>query len=198
MTDEGKALVLRKAKEVNDISLEYQLAHAVFACNKLTEQAVKQANEKTRAALQERAKSAKTREDREDVRREMDSLKNPYRIYIEYVNGMPEDGARVVRLPASNQLVIEMPRCLLDKAVKDGWYQNPDAVKKLRKTKAHELGHIVLNLDALMHINGTQGTKDMRGHETEESANLFADELLRLRKERNAQLRQDPSLKDVF
>jgi len=37
MTPEKKTSVKEKAKEVNDISLQYQLAHAAFACNKLLE-----------------------------------------------------------------------------------------------------------------------------------------------------------------
>jgi len=193
-----KKEILRLASELNDLSMEYQLAHVIFACNKLTENIVKDINNSKLADLTERARAARTDEDRTRIRREMDSLKNPYRIYVEYVNDMPEDGARVVRLPDSNQLVIALPRKLLDKTLCNGWYQDAEAVKKLRETVAHEIGHIILNIKELMQNDGTQGSKDFNGRASEADAGIFAAELIRLRKERNNKLRNDPVFRDVF
>jgi len=188
----------KKAKEVSDVSMEYQLAHVIFACNKLTEAVVKNINETKRLRLMERVNVARTDGDRADIRKEMDALKNPYRIYVEYVNDMPEDGARVVRLPDSNHLVIVLPRKLLEKSLENGWYKSAEAVEKLRGTVAHEIGHIVLNIAKLMENDSTRGSKDMGDNASENNARIFAEELIRLRKERNSKLRNDPIMGDVF
>ena len=197
---EKTKFVKNKAKEVNDISLQYQLAHAAFACNRLLEHDFNEYCKKRRSELKEEAKTA-SKESLQTINEKLDELQKPYQIYIDYLNDIPEDGARVVRIPLSNrtQLVINLPKRILNEAVDPvtKWYKNPEAIKSLRKKTAHELGHIVLNTEEIFKSYGTQGTKDIIG-EDEEAAKIFAKTLLDLRKERNEKIREDPNLIDAF
>jgi Zn-dependent peptidase ImmA (M78 family) len=52
---------------------------------------------------------------------------------------------------------------------------------------AHELGHIALHSGVLSTIESTNGSNELKG-KFEEEANRFAEELLRLRDERNKAL----------
>jgi hypothetical protein len=199
MTDEEKVSIKKKAKEVNDISLQYQLAHATFACNMLLEHDFDEYCKKRRSELNDKAKSASD-EVLRSIRDQLEELEKPYQIYIEYLD-IPEDGARVVRVPLSNrnQLVIYLPRKILNDAVDPStkWYKNPEALKALREKTAHELGHIVLSTEKIFSSYGMYGTKDITGEE-EDTAKIFAKTLLELRKERNEKIRKDPKLIDVF
>jgi len=199
MTSEEIAFVKEKAKEVNDISLEYQLAHATFACNKLLEHYFDQYCKKRRSELNEKAKSA-SEEALRSISEELDELEKPYQIYIEYID-IPDDGARVVRVPLSNrtQLVIYLPLKILNEAVDPvtKWYKAPEALKVLREKTAHELGHIVLSAEKIFRSHGMYGTKVIKGDE-EEAAKMFAKTLIELRKERNEKIRKDPKLIDAF
>ena len=192
--------VKHKAKEVNDISMHYQLAHATFACNKLLEQIYDEYCKKQRNELKEQAKSA-SKEAIRSINEKLDELEKPCRIYIEYLEKIPEDGARVVRVPLSNrtQLVMYLPKCILNEAVdpSTGWYKSSKALKKLREITAHELGHIVLSPEKIFSSCGTHGTKGITGEE-EAMAKIFAKTLLELRKERNEKIRNDPKLRDAF
>jgi len=149
--------------------------------------------------LSEKVKSA-SEEGLRIIREELEELEKPYHIHIEYL-GIPEDGARVVRVPLGNrnQLVIYLPIKTLNEAVDPAtkWYKNPEAIKALRKMTAHELGHIVLSTEEIFRSRGLYGTKNITGEE-EDAAKLFAEELLKLRKERNEKIRNDPKLKDAF
>jgi hypothetical protein len=191
--------VKKKAKEVNDISLQYQFAHATFACNRLLESDFNKYCEKRRSELREEAKSA-SEDALHSIQEKLEELEKPYHIYIDYLN-IPEDGARVVRVPLSNrtQLVINLPLKILNEAVDPAtkWYKNQKKKKKLRKQTAHELGHIILSTEKIFSSYGLYGTKGITGEE-EELAKIFAKTLLELRKERNEKIRKDPNLSDVF
>lgn len=175
--------IKRKAKEINDISLDYHLSHAVFACNKQIEETHKRNAETKLNKLRKSLSLAYGRKDIEamaDIKAEIKSLKPAPRIYVEYVPDMSEESGRVVKI--NNQLVISLPLKLLEKSKnKDGSY-NEAGVKALRKKMAHELGHIVLNLEALLSIDNLQGSKFL-DPETHRDADIFAEELLRLRHE---------------
>ena len=183
--------VKEKAKQVNDTSMDYHLSHAVFACNKIIESEFKEYISKRVAKLNDQLLSAEKSNNADkigEVLREIDLLKRPFRIYVEYFDEKNTAMARVVHLQISNQLVIYLPIALLRQSINaDGSY-NIDVVKKLRHLTAHELGHIALQTRELLEDEGTQGSILLSNGDTEKEANLFADELLRLRHERNKRL----------
>jgi hypothetical protein len=199
MTPAKTNSVKEKAREVNYVSLRYQLAHAALACNKLLEHDFNEYCKKRRSELSKEAQSA-SEETLRSIREQLEELEKPYQIYIEYLD-IPEDGARVVRVPLSNrtQLVINLPKKILSEAVDPGtrWYKNPEAIKSLRQKTAHELGHIILDPDKIFRSYGMDGTKGITG-EDEDAANIFAKTLLELRKEKNEKIRTDPKLRDAF
>jgi Zn-dependent peptidase ImmA (M78 family) len=188
------------AKKLNDMSLDYHLAHAVFACNKLVEDAFRRYSLAKIKKLKERLLSDETNNDVEkmvELKADIRLLERPFRISVEYVTGMDAEGGRVIKLPESAQFVISLPKKLLDQSkTKDGFY-NPDGVKTLRRLMAHELGHIALHIEELLEIDGTQGTK-LLSDEAETGADIFAHELLQLRHERNERLYTTGLYKTAF
>jgi hypothetical protein len=108
-----------------------------------------------------------------------------YYIYVEYLN-MPADVNRVVK--TESQLIVSLSKELLENARnKDGSFIG-DGLKKLRWVTAHELGHALLHSENVK-LGGTQGSIDLNDID-EKEAGLFADELLRLRHERNEALKK--------
>jgi Zn-dependent peptidase ImmA (M78 family) len=78
---------------------------------------------------------------------------------------------------------------------KDGSY-NIDAVKKLRRLTAHELGHIALQTKELLEDESTQGTILLSNGDIEREADFFAEELLRFRREWNKRLFESGNWKE--
>jgi len=180
--------IKQKAKLINDTSMEYHLSHAIFACNKITEAEFKNdyLNNK-KDEYTKRLQAAEKAGDTEEIARTIkiiEQLKAPYRVYIEYIK---RGKARAIFFAAGNQIVITLPKQLLDQSRDAGGLYDVTGVKNLRRTTAHELGHIALHLNDLVKIASTQGTIDLKGKK-EDEANLFADELLALRYKRNEDL----------
>ena len=181
-----------KAAEVSRISLDYHFTHAVFACNKLLEDDFKRKRKKETSRLNDDLKKAYRKKEDSRVKllkKKIASLNLPkYRIFVDYVGFKDPEAARVVR--TENQLIISLHKSLCDNTKNaDGSY-DPSAVQKLRYIMAHELGHIILHTDELLSTEGTQGSKDITGEEEvkerlEQEASCFAEELMRLRLERN-------------
>jgi hypothetical protein len=185
----------QKAKLVNDISRHYHLSHAVFACNKILESEFKDYLETKTAKLRERLLAAEKSNDQDriaEILRDTDRLKRPFRIYVDYFGYSDDENmvrARAVHLADSNQFVIYLPKALLDKSINEARTYNADVVKRLRRLMAHELGHIILHTKELLDDQGTQGSTLLSGNaDTEREADIFADELLHLRRERNGGL----------
>ena len=186
-----KSAIEKKAKEVNNISLDYHLSHATFACDKLIETAYRDFATEHIRDLREKIYSAYKRRDEKTVEYLLQDkaiwdsrLKN--HIFVEYGNLTEEDAGRAVKV--DNQIVISLPDKLLKNSRNPDGSYNPEGVKKLRKIMAHELGHIVLHTEQLLRIDTTQGSKDLREPQLEQEADQFANELLRLRTERNESL----------
>jgi len=188
MTSEEIAMVKQKADLINCISMDYHLSHAVFACNKITEAEFKDNYLKNKKdEYKERLQAAENAGNIEEIARinkVIEQLKAPYRIYIEYIK---RGKARAIFLVPSNQFVITLPEGLLAQSRDANGAYNETGVKELRRTTAHELGHIALHIKDLLKNPSTQGTLDMKGKQ-EEEANLFSDELLALRYKRNKEL----------
>jgi len=181
--------VKQKAKQVNDISMNYHLSHAVFACNKIIEadfkEYIREKTEDYKARLQAAEKAGDTKEIIE-ISKKIEQLKAPCRIYIEYIK---RGKARVIFLIDCNQFIITLPEELLTQSKDANGFYDVAGVKKLRWTTAHEIGHTVLHTKDLIKNTSTQGSIDLsRGKEGEEEADIFAKELLALRHKRNEDL----------
>ena len=188
------------AAQINTISLNYHLAHAVFACNKIVEDVFKRHSQKRIKNLKETLQEAEKKNDIKKISgilTEIDRLGRPFRIYVEYVSDMDIEGGRVIKLPLSNQFVISLPEDLLRQSWNSDGTYNTDGVKVLRNRMAHELGHIALHIEELLEIDGTQGSK-LLTKEAEDEANIFAVELLKLRHERNEQLYKTGIYREAF
>ena len=192
--------VKQKAAQVNEISLDYHLSHAVFACNKIVEDVFKQYSEGKVDNLNKALQKAREYNDEKkvsEIKIDIERLRRPFRIYIEYVPDMDIKGGRVIKLPLSNQFVISLPGdLLLQSRNNDGSY-NIDGVKALRHRMAHELGHIALHIEDLLEINSRQGAK-LLSEEAEKEADIFATELIKLRHQRNEQIYKTGVYKEAF
>ena len=182
--------VKNKARQIFTLSLNYHLSHAVFACNKTVEDILKRHSQEKIETLKKDLQKAEENNDTVKIAEIVSNIQyfsRPFRIYVEYVPEMDIEGGRVVRLPSSNQLIISLPEKLLKKSCnKDGSY-NADGIRTLRKRMAHELGHIALHIEELLIDDSTQGSISLTDN-AEVEADIFADELLRLRHERNEKL----------
>ena len=180
-----------KAGKVNDISLDYHLTHAVFACDKLLEDSFRESGRKEIERLNNALKKA-YREKNDDavakLIKERKALKLvKYHIFVDYIDMDDPEAGRVIK--AENKLIISLPRKLLEQTRGENETFVPVGVEKLRKVMAHELGHIVLHTDKLLFIDNMVGSKQLNG-EQEKEANWFATELLRLRHERNEKMKR--------
>jgi hypothetical protein len=183
--------VKQQAFLLNETSLDYHLSHAVFACNKIIEGELKRYSAAKIKELKERLHAAEKNNNFEKIKEisiEIDRLKRPFRISVEYFDDENMGGGRVIRLPESNQFVISLPKNLLKQSRKQDGSYDEEGVRKLRCMMAHEIGHIALQIKELLELPGLQGTKLMSTDQEEEEAIIFAEELLRLRHERNKRL----------
>jgi ferredoxin len=192
--------VKQKAAQVNEISLDYHLSHAVFACNKIVEDVFKQHSEGKVDNLSKALQKAKEHNDDKkisEIKNDIERLRRSFRIYIEYVPDMDIEGGRVIKLPLSNQFVISLPGDLLRQSRNDDGSYNIDGVKTLRHRMAHELGHIALHIEDLLEINSRQGAK-LLSEEAEKEADIFAAELIKLRHQRNEHIYKTGVYKEAF
>jgi len=178
-----------KAADVNKISLDYHLTHAVFACDRLLADEFKKIEGEKTKELNKELQDAYRKKDDIAIARAMEKTKTlslkKYHIFVDYID-MPPDAGRVVK--AENKLIISLPKKLAtDARQEDGTFKQ-GGVQKLRKVMAHELGHVVLHTDALINTDSLNGSSELKGTE-EKEADIFAEELLRLRHERNKLLK---------
>jgi hypothetical protein len=178
-----------KAADVNKISLDYHLTHAVFACDRLLADDFKKIGEVKTKNLNKELQDACRKNDVvaiEEVMKKTKALSvKKYRIFVDYIDMSPESG-RVVK--ADSKLIISLPQKLATDAKVEKGKVNSAGIKKLRQVMAHELGHIVLHTEALINTDSLNGSSDLKGDE-ENEADIFATELLRLRHERNELLK---------
>jgi Zn-dependent peptidase ImmA (M78 family) len=186
-----------KAREVNDISLDYHLSHALCASNALIKQTAKEHLREKITALKIRLQTAIGRNDTVaivQIRAEIELLSRPVLIYVEYIDNMMEDGGRVVWI--NSQLIISLPKKLAnDSRSKDGSL-NSAGVSRLREIMAHELGHIMLHIDEWLDTDNLRGDK-LLSDDAEAEAWSFARELLELRHARNEQYFKSGAYKNL-
>jgi len=183
--------VNNEAGKLNDISLDYHLTHAVLACDKMLEAAYKNAGQKERTRIKAALQKAYQKKDKAGIKKlmeEKNSLKTiKYHVFVDYIDMDDPEAGRVIQ--AEDKLIISLPKKFAENTRDvDGSFNNA-SVSKLRKTMAHELGHIVLHTDKLLSIKDRVGSKQIEGQQ-EQEANWFADELLRLRHIRNEMLKE--------
>lgn len=179
-----------RAKQIFDLSLNYHLSHAVFACNKIVEDTFKRYSQEKIQSLKKELQKAEESNDIAkiaSITSDIQYFSRPFRIYVEYVPEMDIEGGRVVRLPLTNQFIISLPEKLLQKSWNEDGSYNTDGIRALRHRMAHELGHIALHIEEILKDDGTQGSISLADN-AEDEANIFAAELLRLRHERNEML----------
>ena len=110
---------IEKANEVNELSLNYHLSHATFACNVLLEKEMERILSEELKELSEKIKIAYKEENREECKALMGknfkarSTYNKLQIYVGYLKTPKETGFTVRE---KDQLVVYLPKELLDKS----------------------------------------------------------------------------------
>jgi hypothetical protein len=154
--------------EIMDISQEYFIVPIIYACNKWLNNELRMVNSKKIKELHNKLK--KTISNKEEIREEIDSLMEPCRIEIEYID-MHKEGARTIVF--CNKVIICLPRELLKKD--DNRKIKQESINHIKKIVVHEIAHIILNLSK------STGLNFMRSFdEKEKETNLLANELSKI------------------
>jgi hypothetical protein len=181
--------IKRKAEEVNRISLNYHLTHAVFACNQMLRDIYKRERESELRGLNRALQKAYREEDLKEQKNILEKKRRieqkvKYYIYVEYINDMPADENRVIK--TERQLIVSLSGKLLEQARSEDGSFIKGGLNRLRQVTAHELGHALLHFED-MKPGALQGSKEL-DNAAETEAALFAKELLNLRHERNERI----------
>ena len=172
----GNDLIIMKAQEIKNISVRYPLSQAIFACEELIADKIKKMKTNSIQKLKKQLIDAYHSDIKkaEEIKKELDKLTlspNRIHIFIEYIN-MDITGGRTIYLSSSNQLIIVLPKQLLE---------TQNGRQKIKSMIAHELGHIVLNFDKLINAKGLFGSKELGVNDLSDlEADKFAKELLDL------------------
>lgn len=188
-----KGEVCKVAAQVSDVSLDYHFTHAAFAGNKMLEDNFKERHHKEVSLIKKELKVACQKNDTAEIDRLIERekyLRPPkHRIFVDYIKFDKAYSLRAVArvVKAKDRFIITLPKSLIDGTRgADGSYKpDPGNVQTLRRLMAHELGHIILHTDRLLSIDGIEGTREIVEKELEREADWFAEELMRLRLERN-------------
>lgn len=163
-----------KAKAISDLSKQFYLSHTRDACeNFLYSQLDDIYNSKIndikhKIAEAEGEKLDNLIEEKQNIEREIKETR--FRIYIDYSDKISY--ARTVKINNGYEIVTPKP--------------NPkckESIMSVRKSIAHELGHLILHLEDLVCTHDTRGTKLIKDPSKEKEANEFADEIIRLKSE---------------
>lgn len=187
--------IKQKAKDVTKASEKFQLSHATYACQTLIRDLViesyKSKYDDLSKKIEERILRELDYDEQLEERNRLEMLikQKSFHIDVAYIETTSEDAARVIKL--DNSFVINLSKDLERKIFdKDGNY-NYNVIRKIRHLMAHELGHLILHTDELLNIDGTQGSKLINDDEKEDEASCFGEQLINLRKERNAKIYHD-------
>lgn len=112
-----------------------------------------------------------------------------FHIVVTYKETHSEDAARVIKTETA--FVINLSQDLKEKIFTESGDYNYNVIQKIRKLRAHEIGHLILHTNDLLNIEGTQGSKLITDSEKEEEADFFGEQLLSLRKDRNKKIHLD-------
>lgn len=181
------------AAEVNKISEKYQLIHATFAIEKLIEDKLRK-NINEEIANIRRQLTLETDKDVQDrLFKQIQELRTDMggrvRIIVEYLPQIEDDRARLTR-SGRNTFWIFLPKSMEDIRKSDGTIDF-GRMSRLRRLMAHELGHIVLHTGILFPC------VNLPDEEKECQAELFATELIDLRKDRNEEIYSDCHYREI-
>lgn len=203
MLEQAKADRIQElAAQVNETSEMYQLIHAMFAIEKMyRDNNSSQYKAKVGQILNRLSNPALGAEERENLVREAKNLKESYNkkinILVDYIPQIQGNSARIT-WTQNNTFMIVLPKSMESTRGTDGKI-NFEVLSTLRKLMAHELGHIVLHSGLFDFPCGVQG-----GHKqieisavSEEEAELFADALISLRRDRNAEIYEGGHFKNI-
>lgn len=203
MLEQAKvARIQEMAVRVNEISEMYQLIHAMFAIEKMyRDNSGSQYRAKVREILDRLSNPALSAEERENLVLEAKNLKENYskkiNILVDYIPQIQENSARIT-WTQNNTFMIVLPKSMESTRGEDGKI-NFKVLGALRKLMAHELGHIVLHsglFDSPCDVQS--GHKQIEiSAVSEEEAELFASELISLRRDRNAEIYEDGRFKSI-
>lgn len=190
------------AAQVNETSEMYQLIHAMFAIEKMyRDNSSNQYKAKVGHILDRLGNPALGAEERENLVREAKNLREIYskkiNILVDYIPQIQENSARIT-WTQSNTFMIVLPKSMESTRSADGKI-NFEVLAALRKLMAHELGHIVLHsglFDSPCDVQESHKQIEI-SDASEEEAELFADALISLRRNRNAEIYEDGRFKNI-
>ena len=202
MLSTRKNEIRNKAKEINDLSENFQMIHATYATQEYIKSIVKEFYQKKLDVIKSRI-SEKIQKDCDITQelKEKDQLeavikRNRAIINVDYIDITDEKVARVVKV--DNAFTIYLASSLRDSIFTESHEYNYTTIQKIRELMAHELGHLNLHTKELLSEDGTQGTLTIKDDEKETEANFFGEQLLNLRKERNKKIRHDGGAEKLF
>jgi len=194
--------IREKAKEINDLSEQFQMVHATYATQEYIKSIVKDFYQKKlddlKARIAEKIQKDLdiTQELEEKEQLEVVIKRNRAIINIDYIDIPDEKVARVVKV--DNAFTIYLAASLRDSIFTESHDYNYTTIQKIRELMAHELGHLTLHTKDLLLEDGTQGSITIEDDEKEAEANFFGEKLLDLRKERNKKIRCDGGAENLF
>ena len=194
-----KQEIRNKAAEITKESEKYQLIHATYAARSMIKSMVmnyyKEKCDELSQRIQDRLKKGLDIENETNEKKDLltKAKQSSFHIDVEYIDTKTEDMARVIKI--ENAFVINLPKSLALKVFKEDGSYNYEVIQKIRRLMAHELGHLILHTDELLHIESTQGSKIISVDDREMEAKYFADELITLRRERNERFYKDRAYK---
>lgn len=197
-----KQEIKNKAREINNLSEQFQLIHATYATQEYIKNIVKEFYQHKLAELKTRIMEKMEKDLNTDMEfKEKEHLEdlikhNRFSIDIGYINISDENIARVIKV--DNSFTVYLASSLKDSIFKQNGERDYTVIHKIRKLMSHELGHLVLHTKDLLLEDGTQGSLNIQDGTKEEEADLFGGELLELRKERNEQIRKDGGAENLF
>ena len=203
MEIDRKVEIKNKAKEINDLSEQFQLVHATYAVQECIKGFIKESHIKALKNLTSRIADRMQQNldtDKEfEEKKELEELikRNQVSINIGYINISDDNIARVIKV-GNSSFHIYLAASLRDSILKEDGEYNYDTIVKIRKLMSHELGHLILHTKDLIMEESTQGSLTICDDKKEEEADLFGNELLQLRKDRNRKIRHDGGADYLF
>lgn len=185
MTEYRKQEIIDIVKQINVASEKYQLIHAIFAIEKMFQKKMQLNWQNEYRDIREKIKNTDNSDELEvlfDKARELnkDSM-HKVTIVVEYISNLEVGSARISTTENHN-FQITLPKDMEDIRNIDGSI-NQESLINLRKLMAHELGHIVLHSGML---DGNITSDPNKG--SEEEADYFAEQLLKLRRIHNEEI----------
>lgn len=196
MMEQAKADKIRDlAATVNTTSEMYQLIHAMYAIEKIfRDNSSNHYKTKVSQIWKDLDNPALSADERASLIQKAKVLRENFNkkisILVDYIPQIQENSARIT-WTQNNTFMIVLPKSMESTRGSDGKIDF-EVLGALRKLMAHELGHVVLHSGMF-----DSPCDEQRGHKqieindiSEEEAELFAEELISLRRVRNAEIHE--------